>query len=123
MQTHQILIVDKDMAAAFVTKSGIERMLGTNAIVHIAQSPGSAWLQYGQKSINTLIIDPSTWSHAAISLITALQRLHPDLPVIVLTAYDTPRLRRDMQSLGVTHYLAKPIELAELAQYVREVLQ
>jgi len=41
---------------------------------------------------------------------------------VVLTAYDTPRLRSQMKRLGVRHYLAKPVELAELKNTVSSVL-
>jgi response regulator RpfG family c-di-GMP phosphodiesterase len=43
--------------------------------------------------------------------------------MLVLTAYDSPLLRIQMQSLGVQHYLAKPVDLLDLEQVVRYALE
>ena len=40
----------------------------------------------------------------------------------LLTAYDTPRLRKQMHALGVRGYLAKPVELHELGALVQQVV-
>jgi len=47
----------------------------------------------------------------------------PEVPVLVLTAYDTPRLRTQMRALGVQHYLAKPVDLQDLGKSVRSVVE
>lgn len=41
---------------------------------------------------------------------------------MVLTAYDTPGLRKRMRDLGVSFYLAKPAELRELVPVVANML-
>jgi two-component system, OmpR family, response regulator len=122
MHTHHILIVDNDLAAATVTQYGLQRAFGDAAAIEIAPSPGVAWLRTNKEPIDLLIVDPSAWSHAATVLIKALHGEPTAVPVVVLTAYDTPRLRREMGSLGITHYLAKPVDLSELEAHVREAL-
>jgi CheY-like chemotaxis protein len=42
--------------------------------------------------------------------------------MLVLTAYDSPLLRSQMRSLGVQNYLAKPVDLLDLEQVVRDIL-
>ena len=59
----------------------------------------------------------------ATTLIKALRADRPNTDVLVLTAYDTPRLRTQMRALGVEHYLAKPVDLRELGHEVGLLMQ
>lgn len=58
-------------------------------------------------------------STASLRLIRAVQTYRP---ILVLTAYDTPGLRARMGALGVKHYVAKPVDLRELAPLVKRAL-
>ena len=117
MATAKILIFDSDPAAALVTQYGLQRLQpGTE--VTTAASAGDAWLSCLHQSVDLLIIDPSPANGASSALIKALRTDRPDTDVLVLTAYDTPRLRAQMRALGVEHYLAKPVDLRELGHEV-----
>jgi len=122
MPRQRILIVDSDPSAALVTQGGLQRFLGTEVEVTIAPSPGAAWLRCLRDGVDLLIVDPSPESQAAAALIKALHDERPHFPVFVLTAYDTPRLQKQMRVLGVQDYLAKPVDLMNLVQNVRVVL-
>jgi len=117
MATAKILIFDNDPAAALVTQRGLQRQQpGTE--VTTASSAGDAWLSCLHQSVDLLIIDPSPANSASSALIKALRADRPATDVLVLTAYDTPRLRAHMRELGVKHYLAKPVDLHELGHEV-----
>jgi DNA-binding response OmpR family regulator len=117
MSTAKILIFDSDPAAALVTQHGLQRLQpGTE--VTTAISAGAAWLSCLHDSVDLLIIDPNPANSASSALIKALRADRPNTDVLVLTAYDTPRLRAQMRALGVNHYLAKPVDLRELGQQV-----
>ena len=120
MVLQRILIVDSDPIVALVTQRGLQRLLGAAAEVTIAPSPGAAWLRCQRIGADLLIVDPGAQNQAAMALIKALRSERPDVPVLVLTSHDTPPLRKHMAALGVQRYLAKPVELAELARAVRE---
>jgi DNA-binding NarL/FixJ family response regulator len=122
MPLHHILIVDNDPIVALVTQRGLERLLAADVEVTIAPSPGAAWLRCLRNTIDLVIVDPGPQSRSTVALIKALHEERPQVPVLALTAYDTPRLRSQLRSLGVQHYLAKPIELQDLAQTVRTAL-
>lgn len=122
MPRPHILIVDGDAAAALVTQRGLQRLLSTTAEVEIAPSPGAAWLRCLHEQVDLLIVDPNAESGAASALIKALHTDRPDVPVLVLTAYDTPRLRAQVRALGIQNYLAKPVDLEDLGRVVRTVV-
>lgn len=50
------------------------------------------------------------------------QRLGRKVPVIFLTALDSPMAMIDGIAAGARHYLTKPVELADLEQRVRRAL-
>jgi DNA-binding response OmpR family regulator len=117
-----MLIVDSDAVAALVTQRGLQAALGPAAEVTIAPSAGSAWLQCRRSNFDLVIVDPSPPDRAAGALVKALRTERPDIPVLVLTAMDTPGLRAEMRALGVRHYFAKPLMLRELERGVRIAL-
>jgi two-component system, OmpR family, response regulator len=117
-----ILIVDSDPSAALVTQRGLQMLLGDVAVVDLAPTPGAAWLRCVRDGVDLVIVDPSPQSRGAAALIKALHDERPTIPVLVLTAYDTPRLRSQMRALGVRHYLAKPMDLLDLKQTVSGAL-
>jgi two-component system, OmpR family, response regulator len=122
MPQPQILIVDSDPIVALVTQHGLQHMLGDATEVMIAPTPGAAWLRCRRGRIDLVIMDPDPQNQAAPALIKVLAAEQPWLPVLVLTAYDTPGLRLRMAALGIKHYLAKPAELVELGRIVCEAL-
>jgi len=122
MTTAKILIFDSDPAAALVTQHGLQRLQPSTQVT-TATSAGDAWLSCLHQSVDLLIIDPNPANSASSALIKALRIDRPDTDVLVLTAYDTPRLRAQMRTLGVAHYLAKPVDLRELGQKVGLLIQ
>jgi CheY-like chemotaxis protein len=123
MPPAQILIVDSDPTVALVTQRGLQHMLASAATVEVAPSARDATTYCLRGDVDLLIIDPSPESGAAASLVSFLHANRPDLPILVLTAYDTPRLRKQMRALGVRHYLAKPVELYDLGRLVRIAIE
>jgi len=122
MPASHILIVDSDPTVALVTQRGLQRMLASEATIEIAPSPTDAWSHCLRGDVDLLIVDPNPESSPAATLVKTLHASRPNIAVLVLTAYDTPRLRTQMRSLGVQHYLAKPVELHDLGQLVQSVV-
>jgi DNA-binding NarL/FixJ family response regulator len=129
MPLRYIQIVDGDPTAALVTRLGLEARLKGEAEISVAtfsyqdQSPQHYLNGNGHRhEVDLLIVDPGAQFQAATKLVRTLRTDCPCTPVLVLTAYDSPLLRKQMRSLGVRQYLAKPIDLLDLEQAVRELL-
>lgn len=117
----RILILDNDRSASLITQRGLERAGATS--VTTVTLPDAAWRHALAHGLDLIIIDPGPIEQAAIGLLRALKVRYPHLPIIVLTAYDTPRLRQAMRKLNVNAYLAKPTELPMVASAVNSALQ
>jgi DNA-binding NarL/FixJ family response regulator len=129
MPLRYIQIVDGDPTAALVTRLGLEARLKGEAEISVApllqqdQSPQHHPNGNGAgHEVDLLIVDPGAQFQAATRLVRTLRTDCPYTPVLILTAYDSPLLRTQMHSLGVRQYLAKPIDLLDLEQVVRELL-
>jgi DNA-binding NarL/FixJ family response regulator len=130
MPLRHIQIVDGDPTAALVTRLGLEARLKGEAEISVAtlsqqdQSPQHHFNNgngTGHEA-DLLIVDPGAQFQAATRLVRTLRAICPYTPMLILTAYDSPLLRTQMRSLGVQQYLAKPIDLLDLEQAVRELL-
>jgi DNA-binding NarL/FixJ family response regulator len=124
VQRH-IIIVDNDPAAALVTARGLQRLLKPSQVQITVTASAQNILQQGVSengAIDLLIIDPNLQLQAASTLIEQLRKKYPLLPVLVLSAKDTPGVQKSMLALGVQNYLAKSIDLDKLAQTVSQLL-
>jgi DNA-binding response OmpR family regulator len=122
MPLRQIYIVDDDPTAALITQRGVQATLGDRFSIVVASSPNAAWLACATGNVDLLIVDPSPHASGVLSLLRAVKAFRPSIPVLILTAYDTPGLRAKMRELAVERYVAKPIELRELLPIVTAVL-
>jgi two-component system OmpR family response regulator len=117
-----IHIYDEDPAAALITQRGLQALIGTQVSVQVDSSPDAAWLACANLAVDLLIVDPSPRNIAANALVRAVRAYRPQIPVLVLTAYDSPGLRTRMRNLGVDHYVAKPVDLNDLMPVVHDAL-
>lgn len=122
MPSWHIQIVDDDPSAAIITQRGLQALLGETVYVSVASSPNEAWMSCARGGVDLLIVDPNPRSSLSLGLVRAVRTYRPEIPILVLTAYDTPGLRARMRALGVDHYVAKPVDLRELAPMAHRAL-
>lgn len=51
-------------------------------------------------------------------LLSYLNRNHREIPVIIMTAFSTPEIEKTLSSLGIHHYLEKPLEFNTLVENI-----
>ena len=56
-----------------------------------------------------------------LELLTYIKRLHPETPVIIMTAYSTPEIKKDAYSRGAFYYFEKPVDIKILTDKAREL--
>lgn len=122
MHARQIHIVDGDPAAALITQRGLQRLLNGHISVTIDQTPNAAWMACASSRVDLLIVDPGRCSGGVLRLLHAVRAFRPSIPILILASYDTPGLRARIHSLGIEHYVAKPVELPELLSNVSQAL-
>jgi CheY-like chemotaxis protein len=89
----------------------------------IAVSTGRAALaSIGLCAVPLLITDYNMLGMDGLQLIEAVKHTSPQTRTVLMTAYDSPELRRRVRVASVDDYLAKPFPLERLEQIVRETL-
>jgi DNA-binding NtrC family response regulator len=57
-----------------------------------------------------------------LGVLSAMRRLSPSTPVILMTAYGTPELLKEARRLGTVGIVDKPFEMSDLAPLVERAL-
>lgn len=122
MALRQIHIVDDDPVAALITQRGLQTLLSGRSNVIIDPNPNAAWMACANYGVDLLIVDPSPHVSGVTSLLRAVRTFRPSIPILILTAYDTPGLRAKIRNLGIERYVAKPVDLQELLPTVAAAL-
>ncbi len=55
-------------------------------------------------------------------LLAHMSSSHPEIPIIVMTAYGTPEIEERLQEMGTFHYVEKPLDLNVLADKIFDAL-
>jgi DNA-binding response OmpR family regulator len=118
--TH-LLLVDPDPLLQEMVESGL-RLFNPSFVVHKAEDPAAALALLRRFKIEVLIteLDFPPASRGGIELLLELERLLPQLPVIVLTETPLDALR---DLLRARAFLAKPPDMDSLLHKVHQLVQ
>ncbi len=97
--------------------------LGSQGYRVLSASDGRKALELAQQTeVDLAVIDHKLNDEDGVSLMEKLRELHPDLPVIILTAYGTIGNAVDAMKRGACHYITKPFNGVELIQQIEGCL-
>lgn len=121
----RILIIEDDTLVAKSLKSLLEKEGW-----HVFYAPlGLAALDLGvHEEFDLVITDIRMPGMNGIEALKALRVLQerfgkPQVPEIILTAYDIEEVRREAQKMGVAEFLMKPFQVPELLDIIRRHLK
>ena len=120
-----ILVVDDetDVADLFRQHFRREARQGTY-VLHFAVSGEAALERLAGEIEPQLIVilsDINMPGMDALTLLGEVKRLHPDLPVIMVTAYGDDERRRRAGELGAAEFIAKPVDFDRLKAQLRQL--
>ncbi|NLW17473.1 MAG: response regulator [Firmicutes bacterium] len=113
----KVLIVDD--------QSGIRRLL-TEYFMHVGWQPveaanGKEALAKLPEKPDVILLDMKMPVMDGIDCLAALRRTHPNLPVIVMTAYGELGLMQQAEALGIEGQVMKPFDVLALREKVQRV--
>src|SRR3954466_3967726 len=115
----RILIVDDDHGQ----RSLLETFLRAQGFRTQSAASGEAALQLlGEDAFAMMISDVRMPGMSGIETLRRVRQKHPDLPVLLVTAFADIRSAVAAMRDGAVNYLAKPIDLEELMASVRYAL-
>jgi CheY-like chemotaxis protein len=78
--------------------------------------------QWGQQPFDVLLTDYNLRGMNGLQLIEKLRQQGFRIPTLLVTAYDSPEMRREVRNLHIDAYLPKPFFMDELVDTVRRLL-
>jgi DNA-binding NtrC family response regulator len=116
---HRLLLVEDDPA---VRRSLAETLADEGFAVHTAESGEQALSRLADAAPDVVISDVRMPGLDGLELLKLLRERAPGIDVILMTAYDDmPTVARAMRE-GAFDFLVKPLELVELRQVLRRLL-
>ena len=119
-ETKQILIVDDEANIAMVLAACAIRL--GRCEVDVAYSGQQALTAFQQHTYHLVITDYRMPDMSGLELAKAIRSLDSQVPIVLMTAYDTIDLREEAARLPVNDYLEKPISIAKVQEIIGRVL-
>jgi DNA-binding NtrC family response regulator len=115
----RILLVDDEVEFLEPMKARVERR-GFGCVT--AASGEEALAILASASVDCAVVDVKMPGMDGIELLRRLRRLHPEVPVVLLTGHASVELGVRGMELGAFEYLLKPVGLDELLDTVRRAV-
>jgi two-component system OmpR family response regulator len=112
----RLLLVDDEVEFLEPMKARIERR---GIACATAASGAEALAILGASPVDCAVVDVKMPEMDGLELLRRLRRLHPEVPVILLTGHASSELGVQGMELGAFEYLLKPVELDELLDTIR----
>jgi len=117
----QVLVVDDEEGFCWTLKKVLQSL---NYTVLPAQTANQALSHLEREPEIGLALIDMRLSNAEeagdLSLLRRMKALRPHLPVIVMSAFGTPELKRDAREQGALAFLDKPFRVEKLLRLIRE---
>ncbi|WP_319407818.1 sigma-54 dependent transcriptional regulator [uncultured Desulfosarcina sp.] len=115
-----LLTIDVDPSILRV----MEMRLGSHGYLLLSAPDGRTALELATTAdVDLAVIGHKRNDEDGVLLMEKLRRLHPGLPVIILTAYGTIDNAVDAMKRGACHYLTKPFDGGELIRQIEGCLE
>ena len=116
-----ILIVDDEPNQRFILEQALKMLADTWQII-VVTSAIEALVQIERQLPDLIITDYHMPGMTGLELIEQVRKRHIRIPIILMTAYNTPEIQLAARRLGVDHALTKPVPIALLRQLTAEAL-
>ncbi len=117
---HRVLIVDDDKGVSFTFEHALQKI--PNCEVVVANSGEEALKYYAKKNFDMVFTDYKMPNMNGIELTQAMRVINPEAIIILVTAFNNSSLRAEAEKLDVHGYLKKPLEIKDIRNTVRQVL-
>jgi len=111
----KILVVDDEATMVKLLQSRLETV---GFAVVPAYSGQEALDKFSKEKIDLALVDVVMPGMGGIEVLKKLKKMNSNLPVVIMTAYDSPKTARDSQKQGAMEYVKKPFDPDELIKII-----
>jgi YesN/AraC family two-component response regulator len=117
----RILIVDDEPTLVFFLKQGLQESQ-LAYLVDGASSGEEALTKLTYNMYDLLVTDLKMPGISGFTLVEVARSLHPNINVILMTAFGSREVQDESEQLKVNGYLIKPFPTAQLQEMIKEIL-
>jgi len=117
----RILIVDDEPTLVFFLKQGLQES-HLACLVDGASSGEEALTKLTYNMYDLLVTDLKMPGISGFTLVEVARSLHPNISVILMTAFGSREVQDESEQLKVNGYLIKPFPTAQLQEMIKEIL-
>ncbi len=119
--TVRILMVEDDGTIAHLIKIAMQTLDMPHQLDQAFSAEEGLDLWHKQP-YDLLLTDYNLRGMNGLALVETLKQEGATAPMVLFTAYDAPRIRKEAQRLGVSAFIAKPFFLDEFVDIARSLL-
>jgi DNA-binding NtrC family response regulator len=116
----EILLIDDEPQLRFTVRRFLE---SRGYSIREAESCQTAIEACRESRPDAILLDYNLPDGDALSLLPSLKEIHPDIPILILTAHATVDLAVRAMKLGAEYFLTKPVELPTLHIIMERALE
>ena len=117
-----VLIVDDDQEMLVALENGFKKYSDTFLVV-TAEDGRKAIDILRKKTISLVVTDLKMPGLDGFGLLQHIMQQFPEIPVVVITGYSTPKMEKLAREGGAVGYIAKPFMLDRLARKIMSTLR
>ena len=114
----KVAIVDDEPGV----RRALKRLVEANGFATQVYGSGEDFLQDSLEGVTCAILDVNLGGMSGLETCRCLISKHGDIPVIFITAQDSPDVRKEAMELGCSAFLSKPFLGNSLIGAVREAV-
>jgi len=122
MSERMVMLVDDDVSFLENMKDGLEYSIENLKLVAHTNAE-DAWKALEENDISLLITDQKLPGMSGVELVNLVDKKYPAIPIILITAYGTPKLKDNAINTGAIKFFDKPIDLKEMIREVQKGLE
>lgn len=116
-----LLVVDDN---AGIRRLLCELLTQEGYIVETAENGIECLLKAQENEPDLVILDARMPGKSGLETVAELNKIHPDCPIIMMTAYtEMPLVNEALEEGSVKYYLAKPFNLDKVREVVKEIVK
>ncbi len=116
--TKEVLIVDDEETLLLSINDGLSIYKKYFALLTATNGLDAVKLLKSKPAIDLVITDLKMPKMDGFELLTYMKRNFPQTPVILMTAYGTPKIEEIVRTMGIYGYLEKPLDINIIAETI-----
>lgn len=117
-----IVLVDDEPAVVRVSEAALSR-LGYQVVAFVDPVAALAFVEQDPSGVDLVVTDQTMPGLTGDLLVMQLQKLRPDLPVIIMSGFSYVLTAERLSAMGTPTVLQKPVSLADLRLAVERALE